>query len=122
MRIKCPSCSTAYNVPDDKIGAKPVKMRCSQCKTVFAVTRRSDAPPPPGYDEFTGPQSHLPREFAFLEKTEDEKTHEDKEEIPIRISVGEVEIETPQPAPAATEPSSPNSMVNAPISIPSITE
>jgi predicted Zn finger-like uncharacterized protein len=65
MNIKCPNCRTAYVVPDSKIGDKPKKMRCSRCKEIFTVKRRSDKTPI-GYQEFTGQQEALPKEFAFL--------------------------------------------------------
>jgi predicted Zn finger-like uncharacterized protein len=65
MVVKCPACSTSYNIPEDKLGDKPRKMRCSKCRAVFALARRSAATPA-GYEEFTGQQSSLPAEFAFL--------------------------------------------------------
>jgi predicted Zn finger-like uncharacterized protein len=64
MIVKCPQCSTGYNLPEAMIGDKPRKMRCSRCKHVFAITRRQPEAPT-GYEEFTGEQS-LPNEFAFL--------------------------------------------------------
>ncbi len=73
MFIKCPRCSIGYNVPDNRIGDKPRKMRCTRCKNVFAVARRSGSPPP-GYEEFTGRHSALPREFAFLRESPSKKT------------------------------------------------
>lgn len=33
MRIVCPSCSTAYTVPDQKIGTTGRKVRCARCGT-----------------------------------------------------------------------------------------
>lgn len=68
MLIKCPKCSIGYNVPDSSIGGKPRKMRCSRCKEVFTITRRSEETPA-GYEEFTGHHSALPEEFAFLRET-----------------------------------------------------
>ncbi|MDD5306484.1 MAG: zinc-ribbon domain-containing protein [Deltaproteobacteria bacterium] len=65
MIVKCPACSTLYNLPEDKLGDKPRKMRCSKCRAVFALARRS-ADTPAGYEEFTGQQASLPSEFAFL--------------------------------------------------------
>lgn len=37
MRIVCPSCSTAYTVADDKIGAAGRKVRCARCATRWLV-------------------------------------------------------------------------------------
>jgi predicted Zn finger-like uncharacterized protein len=67
MIVKCPQCSTGYNVPDDAITGKPRKMRCSRCTHVFALHRRT-AGAPEGYEEFTGRQN-LPAEFAFLRES-----------------------------------------------------
>ncbi|MBN2529283.1 MAG: zinc-ribbon domain-containing protein [Deltaproteobacteria bacterium] len=64
MIIKCPECSTAYNVPDSTMGAKPRKMKCAKCKHIFTIARRAERPPE-GYVEFTGSEK-LPPEFAFL--------------------------------------------------------
>ncbi|HUT79261.1 MAG TPA: zinc-ribbon domain-containing protein [Polyangia bacterium] len=64
MIIKCPQCSTGYNVPDEAITGKPRKMRCSRCAQVFTLHRRAEVAPA-GYEEFTGRQN-LPTEFAFL--------------------------------------------------------
>ena len=71
MNIKCPNCKTAYVVPDEKIGDKPKKMRCSRCEEVFTVKRRSHKTPI-GYQEFTGAQEALPREFAFLKASDND--------------------------------------------------
>jgi predicted Zn finger-like uncharacterized protein len=67
MIIKCPKCSTGYNIPEKLIADKPRKMRCSRCQNVFAITRRAEQAPT-GYEEFTGKQ-HLPNEFAFLKES-----------------------------------------------------
>ena len=39
MIVQCGSCKTRFRVPDEKIGDKPVKVRCSKCSNVFPVTR-----------------------------------------------------------------------------------
>lgn len=64
MIIKCPQCSTGYNIPEKLVADKPRKMRCTRCQNVFTIARRSEGAPR-GYEEFTGRQ-HLPDEFAFL--------------------------------------------------------
>jgi len=69
MIIKCPQCSTGYNIPEKLVAEKPRKMRCSRCQNVFTIARRQEEAPS-GYEEFTGKQ-HLPQEFAFLEKTQE---------------------------------------------------
>jgi predicted Zn finger-like uncharacterized protein len=45
MRIACPSCSTAYEVPDALLAAGPRLLRCTRCGTQF--TAQGSAPPPP---------------------------------------------------------------------------
>ena len=68
MIVKCPQCSTGYNIPDHILTDKPRKMRCAKCQNMFTVVKRSDHVPD-GYTEFTGAQQ-LPAEFAFLKATE----------------------------------------------------
>lgn len=69
MLIKCPNCNTSYNVPGERIGAKPVKMRCHNCRQVFTVTRKSEAPPR-GYEEYAGRDDALPNDFTFLREAQ----------------------------------------------------
>ena len=45
MIIKCPNCETGYNIPDEVVGDKPRRMRCTKCKTMFTVARHSAQPP-----------------------------------------------------------------------------
>jgi len=35
MIVRCPECSTGFNLPDNKVTEKPVKLRCSKCSHVF---------------------------------------------------------------------------------------
>lgn len=42
MRIVCPSCSTAYTVPDQKIGASGRKVRCARCATRWLAKPSDD--------------------------------------------------------------------------------
>lgn len=59
MIIKCPSCETRFNLPDEKF-QEGRKVRCSKCKHVFPLAREPQAAPPaapvppapaPGYSE-----------------------------------------------------------------------
>lgn len=45
MIVQCPSCSTKYNLPDDKVKVG-AKLRCSVCKHVFPLVGPEDAAPP----------------------------------------------------------------------------
>jgi len=42
MVIRCPECATRFKVADHLIGDKPVKLKCSKCRTVFTYQRRSE--------------------------------------------------------------------------------
>jgi predicted Zn finger-like uncharacterized protein len=42
MRIVCDGCEAKYNIADDKVGERPVKLRCKKCSRVIVV--RPDAP------------------------------------------------------------------------------
>ena len=45
MRIACPSCSAAYEVPDALLAAGPRLLRCARCGAQFTAT--GTAPPAP---------------------------------------------------------------------------
>ena len=44
MLIVCPGCKTKFSFDEKKVGADGIKLRCSKCRTVFRVVRKS--PPP----------------------------------------------------------------------------
>ena len=51
MRTTCPTCETAYTVPDERIGAKGRKVRCTKCGDewrVMAAVDETVVPPLPG--------------------------------------------------------------------------
>ncbi|MBU1247148.1 MAG: zinc-ribbon domain-containing protein [Proteobacteria bacterium] len=41
MIVSCPNCATKYNLPDEKVPASGIKVKCSKCSHLFKVT-----PPP----------------------------------------------------------------------------
>ncbi|MFW5734223.1 MAG: zinc-ribbon domain-containing protein, partial [Oceanidesulfovibrio sp.] len=45
MIVQCPSCSTKYNLPDDKV-KEGAKLRCSVCKNVFPLSGPADMEAP----------------------------------------------------------------------------
>ena len=46
MVVQCPSCQSRFRVADDKVSERGVRVRCSACKTVFAVKKSgADANP-----------------------------------------------------------------------------
>ncbi|MDK9697639.1 MAG: zinc-ribbon domain-containing protein [Siculibacillus sp.] len=50
MRTTCPTCDTGYTVPDERIGAKGRKVRCTRCgeewRVFLAAEADADEPPP----------------------------------------------------------------------------
>ena len=44
MLIVCPSCKTRFSFDDKKVGAEGIKLRCSKCRAIFKVVRKSAAP------------------------------------------------------------------------------
>ena len=46
MIVVCTSCQAKFRIPDEKVGPKGAKVRCSKCKTVFVVKREPAAPSP----------------------------------------------------------------------------
>ncbi len=45
MRTTCPTCETAYTIPDERIGAKGRKVRCTKCGDEWRVMAASETPP-----------------------------------------------------------------------------
>jgi predicted Zn finger-like uncharacterized protein len=44
--VQCPNCQSRFRVADEKVSDRGVRVRCSACKTVFAVRRSADANAP----------------------------------------------------------------------------
>ena len=49
MRTTCPTCETAYTIPDDRIGPKGRKVRCARCGEEWRI-EFSQTPPPEAFD------------------------------------------------------------------------
>jgi predicted Zn finger-like uncharacterized protein len=48
MRLVCPSCQAAYEVPDHRLGSGPRRLRCARCGQEWTVEPApATAPPPP---------------------------------------------------------------------------
>ena len=47
MRIVCPTCAAAYDVPDSKLAGGTRKVRCARCATEWAAGGMTVAPLPP---------------------------------------------------------------------------
>ncbi len=57
MVVTCTNCQAKFRVPDERIGARGAKVRCSRCQTVFivhpgvgSVSAASALPPAPSFD------------------------------------------------------------------------
>jgi predicted Zn finger-like uncharacterized protein len=44
MIIRCPDCSTDFQLPDERVGGDPIKVRCSRCSHVFRVASEGGEP------------------------------------------------------------------------------
>jgi predicted Zn finger-like uncharacterized protein len=42
MIVTCPQCQTRFRIPDDKVTAKGVKVRCTHCRHTFRVSRPAE--------------------------------------------------------------------------------
>ncbi len=128
MRTTCPTCDTAYTVPDERIGAKGRKVRCTRCGEewrVFAALaepsvdpRPAPVPkpaPPPLADPFEdldvgafddAPPARETSDSAFVEPTSPPMP--DEVDAPAEAPP-EPPVEAAQPAPAAaTHPAKPS--------------
>ncbi|NLP04818.1 hypothetical protein GX411_02550 [Candidatus Fermentibacteria bacterium] len=45
MIVACPKCGKRYQVPDEKIGDAPRRLRCRNCSEIFTVAPSSTPPP-----------------------------------------------------------------------------
>jgi predicted Zn finger-like uncharacterized protein len=43
MIVTCPQCQTRFRIPDERVTAKGVKVRCTRCRHTFRVSRPADA-------------------------------------------------------------------------------
>lgn len=55
MRHTCEHCSTNYDIPDDKIATKRLRVRCSRCRGIMWVVGRSSKEQPPPLPPPKGP-------------------------------------------------------------------
>ncbi len=51
MIIRCPQCSTTYNVDDDRISGASLKLRCSRCGQIFLLRKKTVQAPEPVHGE-----------------------------------------------------------------------
>ncbi|HEX6275530.1 MAG TPA: GYF domain-containing protein [Polyangiaceae bacterium] len=65
MKFLCPSCKTKYQIADDKVSGRAVRMKCRKCGFVIPISEVPPAPPtmapPPGGDRLPPvPKAPLP--------------------------------------------------------------
>lgn len=74
MRATCPTCETAYTVPDERIGAKGRKVRCTKCGDEWRVTMAAAeaviASAPKPVEEAPASQADVDDLFAAPKKSE----------------------------------------------------
>lgn len=63
MRVVCPNCAAAYEVPTRLIGAGPRPMRCARCAHVWTPSIQADGPPvySPALRTPAGPVTDVPQ-------------------------------------------------------------
>ena len=47
MRVACSRCRTRYEIPDEKLSQRAVRIRCSRCGNLFLVRRKAGPDPQP---------------------------------------------------------------------------
>jgi predicted Zn finger-like uncharacterized protein len=53
MKITCSACHASYNLPDDKVAGRRVKVRCKRCSEPIVVdgSQLASIPPPPDFED-----------------------------------------------------------------------
>ncbi len=64
MIVTCPQCQTRFRIPDEKVTAKGVKVRCTRCRHTFRVSR----PAEPLAESAQDPFAQFARPDALSEK------------------------------------------------------
>src|SRR5262245_50730582 len=58
MNVRCPHCSTGYQLPDHLLGPRGARVRCPQCGKSFVVSRTDEPPASSPSDD--PPEADLP--------------------------------------------------------------
>jgi len=61
MIVLCPKCKTKYRVDETKVGPQGVKLRCSQCQTIFKVAMKAPAQAPVAAPRPEAPPAPAPK-------------------------------------------------------------
>ncbi len=103
MIVNCDKCGAKFQLADEKVGPKGVKVRCSKCKSVFTVKKgdgqeaASAAPAPPPAAGGSGPAGDDP--FSDFNFSDDMDFGEESD--------GEISPDESAPAPSAPSPPPP---------------
>ncbi|MBQ9537324.1 MAG: zinc-ribbon domain-containing protein [Desulfovibrionaceae bacterium] len=81
MEVKCPNCSSRFNLPDDMVKTGR-KLRCSICRTVFALETPADPLQTPStQEEVTIPEPEPSKPLAMPDVTPHNTVFSDKLEL-----------------------------------------
>jgi predicted Zn finger-like uncharacterized protein len=73
MIIECPTCNTKFNIDDNKIKGKTVKLKCSKCGHMFTPSTEPPPPPENSLENFVSkaepPPEEAPGQSEFPEET-----------------------------------------------------
>lgn len=99
MRTTCPTCDTAYVIPDDRIGLKGRKVRCTKCGDEWRVMPAAD-----GVDDAPAPPPPAPARAAPIDPFD---ALDDLDDVPAaKAAAGPAPEARPEPPPTvALEPS-----------------
>ncbi len=64
MRLICPTCKAVYDVPEQRLGAGPRRVRCTRCTYEWTQppVQAAVAPPPPDPPPLMGEMRDIPAE------------------------------------------------------------
>lgn len=57
MIVTCPQCQTRFRIPDERVTAKGVKVRCTRCRHTFRVSRPAEPVPEDPFARFAPPDA-----------------------------------------------------------------
>ena len=63
MKFLCPSCKAKYQIADEKVAGRSVRMKCRKCGYVIPISEIPPAPEtlPPGEDDWDAPPAVVPK-------------------------------------------------------------
>jgi len=83
MIIKCPSCETRYNVPDNTVGERARKVRCAKCAHEWVIAPHEEAAASEPQVPAPAPQAENPRAAAAVAEVVTEQSDETEADEPM---------------------------------------